>query len=157
VITLAMAAEIRAPRGAVYAALTDPRAAWRPGVQSLLDPAPGTLGEGARLHYRCRLRAVPVVLETTTLELAPSERLRSALVLGPFRCEETFTLSSVAGRPPRTRVGLRLAAPSEVPLLGGSLDRFGVRRLAAELAAAALEGLRARCEAEAEADASDRR
>jgi hypothetical protein len=145
VITLAMAAEIRAPRSAVHAALVDPNAAWRPGVEGLLDPVSGPLRPGSCVRYRCRLRSLPVVLEATTLDLAP-DRLRSALSFGSFRCEETLTLASLAGPSPRTRVGLRLAAPSEVPLLGGPLDRFGVRRLAAELAAAALEGLRARCE-----------
>ena len=41
---------------------------------------------------------------------------------------------------------LRIAAPSEAPLVGASLDRFAVRRFATDLAATYLHALRDWCE-----------
>ena len=143
-----MSAVVAASRDFIWSALSEPEQAlhWRPGALAVLPPTPGELTPGRVLRLRCVLAAVPVVLEEQTLELLPEEKLRSELRLGLFRCEEIFTLA--AGDPDggHTRVGVRIAAPSETPLVGESLDRFGVRRFATELASGSLAALRTWCE-----------
>jgi hypothetical protein len=80
------------------------------------------------------------------LELATCERLRSEVRYGLFRCEEIFSLAAADPDGGHTRVSLRIATPSETPLLGTSLDRFAVRRFATELAGTCLRALRDWCE-----------
>jgi hypothetical protein len=147
-ITLAMSAVVAAPRASIWSALGDPAQAlhWRPGAIAVLPPTPGELLPGRVLRLRCVLGAVPIVLEERALEVSHEERLRSELRLGLFRCEETFTLAAADPDGGHTRVGLRHTAPSEAPLVGGSLDRFGVRRFATELASGSLAALREWCE-----------
>ena len=143
-----MSAVVAASRDSVWSALSEPEQAlhWRPGALAVLPPTPGELTPGRVLRLRCVVAAVPVVLEEQTLELLPVQKLRSELRLGLFRCEEIFTLA--AGDPDggHTRVGVRITAPSETPLVGESLDRFGVRRFATELASGSLTALRTWCE-----------
>ena len=76
--------------------------------------------------------------------MVPAERLRSAVRLASFEFEETYTL---ADQPPdATRLSLRLVAKNTVPLLGGELDRFDVRRLSAERVDQTLAQLARWCE-----------
>ena len=147
-ITLAMSAVVAAPRASIWSALGDaPQALhWRPGAIAVLPPVPGELQPGRVLRLRCLIAAVPIVLEELALEVSREEKLRSELRLGLFRCEETFTLAVADPDGGHTRVGLRITTPSETPLVGESLDRFGVRRFATELASGSLAGLREWCE-----------
>jgi uncharacterized protein YndB with AHSA1/START domain len=147
-ITLAMAVVVAAPRASVWSALADPEQVihWRPGATGLLATAPREAAPGRLLRLRCVLKDVPVAFEERTLEVEPEERLRSEVRFGLFRCEETFTLASADPSGAHTRVGLRIATPSETPLVGESLDRFAVRRFATELAANSLAALRDWCE-----------
>lgn len=147
-ITLALATVIAAPRRIVWDALTDPDQVlhWRPGATALLDAAPREAVPGRLLRLRCRLQGLPLTLEERTLEVAADERLRSELRFGLFHGEETFSLAAADPDGGHTRVSLRIATPSETPLLGGSLDRFGVRRFATDLAGGSLAALRAWCE-----------
>jgi uncharacterized protein YndB with AHSA1/START domain len=147
-ITLALATVVAAPRRAVWDALTDPEQVlhWRPGVTGLLAAAPRDPAPGRVLKLRCLLQGLPLTLEERTLEAAAGERLRSELRFGLFHGEETFTLAAADPDGGHTRVSLRIATPSETPLLGGSLDRFGVRRFATELAGSSLTALREWCE-----------
>src|SRR5262245_8534384 len=143
-----MATVVAAPRASVWSALADPEQLvhWRPGATGIVGDAPREPTPGRVLRLRCRLHEVPVVLEELTVEAAREERLRSELRFGLFRCEETFTLAPSDPDGGHTRVGLRLAAPSETPLVGASLDRFAVRRFATELAGHSLAALRDWCE-----------
>ena len=146
-ITLAMATEIDAPRAAVWAALADPEESWhwRPGVtERLRDGASGRRGQ-AKHRFRAQLHDVPVVLEEMRLATVLGEKLRSELHLGLFRFEETFSLTAL-GRG-RTRLGLKVTAPNRMPIVGGSLDRFDVRRFATDLAGVTLQAVRDWCEA----------
>jgi uncharacterized protein YndB with AHSA1/START domain len=147
-ITLAMATVVAAPRSSVWAALTEPEQVihWRPGATCLLAAAPREPEPGRLLRLRCLLQDLPITFEERTLEVAREERLRSKLRFGLFHGEETFTLSAADPSGSQTRVGLRIATASEAPLLGGSLDRFGVRRFATELAGNSLAALRDWCE-----------
>lgn len=143
-----MATVVAAPRAVVWSALTDPEqiARWRPGVEGSLAAADPTPAAGRRLRFRCRLQGVPVTLEEAALEVAREERLRSEVRFGLFRCEEIFLLAPADPDGGHTRVSLRIAAPSETPLLGASLDRFAVRRFATDLAGTCLRALRDWCE-----------
>jgi hypothetical protein len=75
----------------------------------------------------------------------PAERLRTAVRLASFEFEETYTLADQATD--STRLSLRLIAKSTLPLLGGELDRFDVRRLSAERVDQTLAQLQRWCEA----------
>jgi len=143
-----MAVVVASPRASVWSALADPEQAlhWRPGAIGLLESAPPEPAPGRVLRLRCLLKDVPVAFEERTLEAEREERLRSDVRFGLFRCEETFTLAAADPSGAHTRVGLRIATPSETPLVGESLDRFAVRRFATELAANSLAALRDWCE-----------
>jgi uncharacterized protein YndB with AHSA1/START domain len=147
-ITLALATVVAAPRRTVWDALTDPEQVthWRPGVTGRLAEAPREAAPGRVLKLRCLLQGLPLTLEERTLEAARDERLRSELRFGLFHGEETFTLAAADPDGGHTRVSLRIATPSETPLLGGSLDRFAVRRFATDFAGGSLAALREWCE-----------
>jgi hypothetical protein len=144
-----MSTAVAASRTRVWAALADPGQVvrWRPGLarsraQAFRYPEPGET-----VRWRCRVRELPLELRETPLEVVAGERLHARLQLGLFRFEATFTLAPLAAEPPRTRVGLQVQVANEIALVGGTLDRFGVRRLATELAATQLMALRDWCEA----------
>jgi uncharacterized protein YndB with AHSA1/START domain len=145
-----MSAALAVPRARVWAALADPAEVvhWRPGLVAAPAGASRYPEPGETVRWRCRVRELPLELRETPLEVVTGERLHARLQLGLFRFEATFTLAPLTSEPPRTRVGLQVQVANEVPLVGGTLDRFGVRRLATELAATQLMALRDWCEAE---------
>jgi hypothetical protein len=119
---------------------------WRPGLVALLE------GEryphaGTPVRWRARVRDLPLLLYETPLEVVAGERLQARVRLGLFHYETSFTLAPLEGETPRTRVGLHIQVANELPVVGGTLDRFTVRRLATELAATELMALRDWCEA----------
>ena len=142
-----MSTVIDADRERVWRALTDPSelAGWdehlvgsvagADGPRRSCEPRrrsrPGPLADEPR-RWRYQLGSVQVVLHERPLEIAPFERLSSALKIGSLRLEQTYTLSSECADPPRTRLGMKLATTSSVPVVGDVIDRFRVRRLAAE-------------------------
>lgn len=143
-----MSTAVGAERPTVWEALTDPEQVlrWRPGLQGALDSPDAYPRPGIRMRWRVRLHDLPLTLEEMPLVVEPGERLHSALTLGLFRFEETFTLRELPGAEPRTRLCLKITAPSEMPLVGDSLDRFAVRRFATDLASNYLQAVRDWCE-----------
>ena len=143
-----MSGDVSASRERVWAALTEPAqvARWRPGVEAEIDAPAAHPAPGETARWRCRLHDLPVVLEETPRRVVPSERLESSLRLGLFRFEETFTLVRADALGEHTRVGLKITTPSHMPVVGGSLDRFAVRRFATDLAAVTLQAVRDWCE-----------
>jgi hypothetical protein len=144
-----MSATVAASRSRVWTALADPAQAarWRPGVVALLDARGAYPRVGGTVRWRCSVRELPIVLHETPTEVAAGERLHARLRLGLFHYEAHFTLATLTGDPTRARVGLQIQVANELPLVGGTLDRFDVRRLATELAATDLMALRDWCEA----------
>ncbi|MDP7572994.1 MAG: hypothetical protein QF391_15440, partial [Myxococcota bacterium] len=67
-----------------------------------------------------------------------------------FRFEQTWSLRP-AQTSGRTRFGLHLATANSVAVVGGIVDRFGVRRLTARYADEKLCALRSWCERPASA------
>lgn len=145
-----MSAAVAVPRARVWAALSDPAEVlhWRPGLVAAPIGAERYPEPGGTVRWRCRLRELPLELRETPLEVVVGERLHARLQLGLFRFEATFTLAPLASDPPRTRVGLQVQVANEIAVVGGTLDRFGVRHFATELAATQLMALRDWCEAE---------
>ena len=143
-----MSAAVAGSRSRIWAALAEPAQAarWRPGVLAL-EPGSGPYPAVWRtVRWQCRVRELPIVLSETPTDVAPGERLHAKLRFGLFHYEAHFTIAAL-GEPGRMRVGLQIQVPNELPLVGGTLDRFDVRRLATELAATDLMALRDWCEA----------
>ena len=149
VINIGMTTKVAAERGRVWFALTDAaeRVRWDAPLEAPIDVAPDHPRPGDHARWRYRLHGMPVVLHERTLEVVKGKRLRSAMSLGPFRFDLAYTLESEEGAA-RTRLSAALSASNVVPVVGGVLDRFAVRRLASEIVAGALEGMRAHCKPE---------
>jgi len=144
-----MSKVIRSPRARVWRALVSPDELirWDERRISLEAPIPNHPVPGRPARWRCRLGALSVEHCEDPLEVVPAERLRTAVRLASFEFEETYTL---ADQPPdATRLSLRLIAKNTLPLLGGELDRFDVRRLSAERVDQTLAQLQRWCEADA--------
>ena len=149
VITTALSAVVGAERARVWRALTEPAEVirWDGAMLALLEPADGYPRIGQPVRWRCQLGNVPVVLEDRPREVLAGARLRSDVAFGLFRFSQTWSLADEPGEgAARTRLSLRLAAASSIPVVGGSVDRFDVRRLAAEYVDAKLRGLQRWCE-----------
>jgi uncharacterized protein YndB with AHSA1/START domain len=147
VITIAMSTRIGADRNRIWSALTDPseRVRWDGPLEAPLEVAPDHPRPGDQARWRYRLRGMPAVLCERTLEVVEGKRLRSAMALGPFRFDLAFTLEPEDDGL-RTRLSAVLAASNVVPVVGGALDRFAVRRLASEIVARTLHDVRTHCE-----------
>ena len=147
-ITVSMAAVIRAPRERVWRALTSPQELirWDDRVVALNQGARSGNRRCGRPQNRYRWGPVWVDLRYRPLEVVRGQRIRSEISLGLFRFEATHTLSSEDGDPSRTRLSLRLAFPNSVPVLGGCVDRFDLRRVASRLVSENIAALQSWCE-----------
>jgi hypothetical protein len=151
-----MSTVIQAPRERVWRALSQPRERirWDIRILSLTRPVPDYPHGDEPAHWRYQLGSVPVELIDQPVEVVPGKRLRQALSIGSFRYEQTYTLSEgsedEAGEEAgRTRLSLRFSAPENtVPVVGGALDRFDLRRLASEIVDDSLRSLQRWCETE---------
>ncbi len=143
-ITTALTARVEAARNGVWRAITDPGeiVRWDESALALLEPSESWPGEGSALVWRYRLGSVSVKLRDRPVEIVEEKRLRSAVELGSFRFEQIWSIAPDEADAGRTRLGLSIAARNSVPLLGAELDRFDVRRVAAEYVDGKLRGLR---------------
>ena len=141
-----MSTVIGAPRERVWDALTVPAelARWDPRVLSIREGPTAALADGDCLVARYRLGAVPVDYTLRVLSAAPTERLDASVAVGLFRFRETAILADESRT--QTRLSLRLAAPNAMPVVGGVIDRFDVRKMAAERVDERLHALRIWCE-----------
>lgn len=134
-----MSVVIDADRERVWRALTEPKelVAWDDRILSPIDP-PGEKRRraypfaGEHFRWRVRLGSVQVVMHEQPLEIERLERLSSEVKVGSLRFEQTYTLTPESVAPPRTRLGMKLVTTSSVPVVGDVVDRFSVRKLAAE-------------------------
>jgi hypothetical protein len=149
VITTALSSVIAASRARVWRAITQPAEMirWDEAMLALLAPADGYPRVGQRIRWRYRLGAVPVVFHDRPMEVVASSRLRSYVSVGLFRFDQTWSLSDdqeVVSE--RTRLSLRLAASNTIAVVGGTIDRFDVRRMAAEYVDTKLRAVQQWCE-----------
>jgi len=160
-----MSTVIEAPRERVWRALSQPRERirWDTRLLALTRPVPDYPHGEQAAHWRYQLGSVPVELADQPVEVVPGKRLRQALAIGSFRFEQTWTLSEGSEEAEAeereeeternertTRVSLRFSAPENtVPVVGGALDRFDLRRLASEIVDDSLRSLQRWCESPA--------
>lgn len=143
-----MSTVIVAERARVWRALTEAAEVvrWDERVIALEGPASEYPRVGQSVRWRYRLGSIPVLLHERPVEVVPASRLRSTVALGLFRFDETFQLATEPGDGERTRLTLKLVASNSVPVVGGVLDRFAVRRLAVEFIDAKLRAVQKWCE-----------
>jgi hypothetical protein len=147
-ISTALSTLVGAARDRVWRALTDPAeiVRWDEDAVELLDAAGEYPLTGREVRWRYRLGSVVTVLRERPVELVPGERLRSELASSLLRMEQVYTVADDPTDPARTRLSLRLSVANAVPTVGGSLDRFAVRRLAAQLVDRRLRAAQKWCE-----------
>jgi hypothetical protein len=147
VITSAISTAIPATRERVWRALTTPSELirWNNQIVSLIEPAPGYPQVGQRSRWRYRMGGVEITAVQIIRQLDPGKRLQSEMHLGLFRFDETYALQTdPVDR--RTRVSLRVTASNSIPVVGGTIDRFEVRRLTANLIDSRLRSIQKWCE-----------
>ena len=147
-ISIGMSAVIAARRDSVWRALTTPAELirWDDRFLELTEPASDYPTPDQPVHWRFLLRNIPITLRERPIEVVPCTRLRSEVSLGLFRFTSTYSLlaGDDPGRP--TRVALSLLAENAIPIVGGALDRFAVRRAATEFVDTRLRLLKRWCE-----------
>jgi len=143
-----MSTLITAKRDRIWRALTTPSELirWDDQLVALLDPAPDFPQLGQKVRWRYRIGSVPIVVHQTIQEVQPGERLQSTISRGVFCFDEMYTLADEIAAPDRTRLSLRVVASNSTPVVGGSMDRFEIRRLSAELIDARLRAVQKWCE-----------
>ncbi len=147
-ITSSISTSISADRESVWHALTTPSELirWDDQLVALLDPVPDYPQVGQHAHWRYRVGSIELVTQQTIREIRTGERLQSSVSLGLFRFDEVYGLMDDAATPDHTRLTLRVVASNSVPLVGGLLDRFDVRRFLTDLIDSRLRGLQKWCE-----------
>jgi len=156
-ITIAMRVSIAAEVGRVWSALTDPNEliSWDSSLLSAIDPLAGYPSCDRVMRWRYRLKGVQVVLHDRPREIVPLKKLHSTMSMGSLRYEQTYSLASEnvdSEAKPMTQLGLKLIAANAVPVLGATIDRFEMRRLATERVDEMMRGIQRWCEK----DVSDR-
>jgi len=143
-----MSTLIHAQRDRIWRALTTPSELirWDEQLVALLDPVSDYPRLGQHVRWRYRIGSVPIVIHQTIQEVQPGERLQSAISRGVFCFDETYTLADEVALPDRTRLSLRVVASNSTPVVGGSMDRFQIRRLSAELIDSRLRAVQKWCE-----------
>ena len=141
-----MSTVIGAPRERVWDALTNPAEMnrWDPRVLACTSSPDGPLTDGDVMRCRYRVGTVPVNQTLRVLTATEGARLEVDITLGLFRFRETSLLTDESRT--QTRLSLRLAAPNAMPVVGGVIDRFDVRKMASERVDERLRVLRAWCE-----------
>jgi uncharacterized protein YndB with AHSA1/START domain len=147
-ITLMMSVVIDSEPQRVWRALTEPDevVAWDERMLSAVGEPNGYPFAGQHVRWRYRLGSVPVVLHERPREISPTQRLSSSFSVGSLHFEQTYTLSEEQGDPPRTRLGMKVVAMSQVPVMGDVIDRFGVRKLTAERIDETLRSIKRWCQ-----------
>ncbi len=150
VITITMSTVINARPGRVWRALTQPRelVRWDERIVEPIDVPADYPKEGQHARWRSRSGGVQVVIHDRPQQVVPGTRLHSSVAVGLFRFEATYTLHIEAGEPGKTRLGLKLVANNAMPMMGGELDRFAVRRMAVEHVDTSLRSVQKWCENE---------
>jgi uncharacterized protein YndB with AHSA1/START domain len=152
-ITIAMSAVIDADCGRVWRALTEPGelVAWDERLLAPVESPSEYPVSGQLVRWRCRLGSVQLVMHERHQAVVPGKRLRSIVSMGSMRFDQTYTLlpdrdPGGNGSPQRTRLGLKIIASNSIPVIGAIIDRFEVRRIAAERIDTSLRSISQWCE-----------
>jgi uncharacterized protein YndB with AHSA1/START domain len=147
-ITIAMATVIGAEHERVWRALTNPAelVRWDERILAPVDSHDEYPFSGQHVRWRYRLGNVQLVMHDRPLEVRAPERLCSEISVGSMRYQQTFSLMPEQGQQPRTRLGMKVVASNSIPVMGGVVDRFSVRRMAATHIDTTLRSLQKYCE-----------
>ena len=142
-----MSVVIDADRQRVWRALTEPDevVAWDERTLATVGTVSEYPSAGQHIRWRYLLGSVQVVLHERPREVSTGERLLSSLQVGSLRLEQTYTLTDESLEPPRTRLGMKLVSTSSVPVVGDVIDRFSLRKMAAERVDLTLRGVQQWC------------
>lgn len=138
-----MSTVISANRRSVWRALTDPAELirWDCRILDLLEPVENYPSPGQLVRWKYRLGQVPVVMRDRPIEVSPNERIRSTLGLGLLQLDTTHSLVA-NGSSSSTRLSLKVVASNTAPVVGGSIDRFDIRRIASDFVDSRLRSLK---------------
>jgi hypothetical protein len=150
-ITIAMSAVIRADTERVWRALTEPMelVSWDERLVAPVETPCEYPCCGQHIRWRYRLGSVQLVLHERPQAVVPGQRLQSLLSLGSMHFDQTYTLLAESvhnGDAIRTRLGLKIIASNSVPVIGAIVDRFEVRKIAAERVDTTLRAISRWCE-----------
>ena len=139
---------IEANRERVWRALTEPSEVmrWDESLVAPIDRPSIDPFEGQHVRWRCQLGSAHVVVHDRTREVVRCQRLRSAISMGSLRFDQTYTLFPEQGVQPRTRFAVKLVVSNSVTVVDAVLDRFEMRRLAAQRIDATLRSVQKWCE-----------
>lgn len=164
-ITVALSVRIGARAETVWRALTDPaeREIWDERVlgEAVLSaaarsrsersatpkPSGGPTAASARVRWRFRLAGIPQVLDEQLLEVQPEKRAVSHLAIGSMHFDQTLTFHSEDDESgPHTRLGMKLVARNQVPVIGALIERADVQKVVLEYIDATLRQAQKYCE-----------
>ena len=151
-LTLAFTAKIAASPRQVWHELVSPASAarWLPNHEGWTEAPSQRLSAQSALRFRSRLRGIPVPGELLLLASTPG-RVHARVRIGLLSFDARFSVAAESHAAGSTRVGLLLTLANKIAVVGGSIDRFAVRRLASELAEQTLAALTACAEGRARA------
>ena len=140
-----MTEQVAAPPARVWRALVEPAEVvrWDGGVTQALDAPPDYPRPGQHVRWRYT-HGLFRILHDRPREVVPERVLRSSLAVGPFRFEETYTLTP---RPGGSELTADLVVRAALPLVGRLVDRFYLGPRTRAAVAASLHGLKRHCEA----------
>ena len=146
-LTLTFTAKVAASPRCVWQVLSDPASAanWLPFFRGWIGEPPTSISTLGALRFASRLRGACVTAEVRVLEVTPG-RGRLHARFGLFAFEARLALRPEPGLAGATRIGVVVSVANEIAVVGGTLDRFEVRRLASEIAESALGRLSAQAE-----------
>jgi hypothetical protein len=104
-------------------------------------PAPGQ-----HIRWRYQLGPVQLVLHERPQEIVALERYCTSLTVGSLRLQQTYTLQREKADTPQTRLGMKVVSSNSVPVMGGEVDRFELRRMTSERIDTTLRLLQKWCE-----------
>lgn len=140
-----METEVQASPSRVWRALCDPAEVirWDTGVEAALDAPSDYPQPGHSVRWRCRSGPFRVLLDRP-VEVIPERTLRSLLSLGPFRFDETYTLSPTNSG---CSLSADLAVSTALPIAGGFVDRLYLGPKTRRDFEASLAAIKRHCEA----------
>jgi uncharacterized protein YndB with AHSA1/START domain len=139
-----LSTEIGAPLARVWRALCDPAevVCWDNGVIAAMNPPPDYPRAGQTVRWQYRSERWPTLVDRPQ-EVVTEQKLRSILELGPYRMDETYTLTAADGG---TRLEMALALTVQRPLVGALLERLWMGRGVKKEFEASLAALKRHCE-----------
>lgn len=139
--------EIAADPQRVWQALTNPKevVCWDRGILKALDAPPDYPSVGQHVRWQYRLGPLFLVLHDCPTLVETDSTFASAIRLGPFDFEETYTLQSITAS--ATELTAELSLVCRIPFLGSLIERIVGQPLARMTVRSSLAAIKSHCEA----------